>query len=483
MKIRLSLLLAAAAFFAGQVQADDLSFAPLKSSGIYAVGEPLGWTVTPAQGVTPKTTYSYTVRSNGSAEIAKGVFDLSQGSARIALSLDHPAMVTVTVDKTGTPPPNRPTPAEANKLNANLRALLAKDDAALKPFFDKYPDFCLVPEPCGAATPDLGPTPPPVAHEAVLGAAVEPTKLMPVAPRPADFDAFWAGKLALLAKVPMRPILTEVTTATPGIKLYKVQLDSLNSHVQGYLAVPLKKGPHPAMVAYQWAGVYPLIPAICAIRAAEGWLCFNVSSHDMPLDSANGAPKNYYEIGNTSRETSYYLAMYLRDTRALDWVRTLRSWNKKTLVVTGTSMGGHQSLVTAGLNPGKVTAVLVNEPSGGDTNAALGGRKAAYPNWPVSDAKVAATAPYFDTANFAARIAAPTMAAVGFVDNTCPPASVFSAVNQIKAPKEIIPMIDSDHNNYTPDKQGAWLQRSEEVFAVLLHGGKFVPDESVSKGK
>ncbi len=477
------LLLAATSFLAGTASASELSFVPLKSSGIYAVGEQLGWTVTPAQGITPKTTYSYSIKTNGATEIAKGFLDLSHGTARIALSFDHPTMVTVTIDKTGTPPPSQPTPAEANRINTGLKAVLAKNDAALKPLLDKYPDLCLTPAPCGVIWPDVGPSPLPVPHEAVLGAAVEPTKIVPVAPRPADFDAFWAGEIAELANVPMRPIMTEIATAVPGIKLYKMQLDSLNSHVQGYLAVPLKKGPYPAMVAYQWAGVYPLIPGICANRAAEGWLCFNVSSHDMPLDSANGTPKNYYEIGNTSRLTSYYLAMYLRDTRALDWVRTLPSWNKKTLVVTGTSMGGHQSLVTAGLNPGKVTAVLVNEPSGGDTNAELGGRKPAYPNWPVSDPRVAATAPYFDTANFAAHITAPTMAAVGFIDNTCPPASVFSAVNRIPAPKEIIPMLESDHNNYTPDKQAAWLQRSEEVFATLLHGGKFVPDESVSKGK
>jgi len=481
MKIRLALLFAAA--FAAQSYAADFTVAPLKYSGIYAVGEELGWTITAAQGVTPKTTYSYVVRSNGATEIEHGTFDLSKSSARIALTLDHPQMVTVTIDKTGAPPPNRPTPAEANQINASLKALLAKQDPALKPILDSYSSFCLVPEPCGTVTPDIGPSPLPVVHEAVLGAAVAPTKIAPVAARPVDFDAFWAGKLALLAKVPMQPILTEITTTTPGIKLYKVQLDSLNSHVQGYLAVPLKKGQHPAMIAYQWAGVYALIPSICANRAAEGWLCFNVSSHDMPVESANGTPKNYYEIGNTSRETSYFLNMYLRDTRALQWVRSLKSWNKKTLVVTGTSMGGHQSLVTAGLNPGKVTAVLVNEPSGGDTNAAKGGRKPAYPNWSVSDAKVAETAPYFDTANFASHITAPTMAAIGFIDTVCPPASVFSAVNQIKAAKEIIPMTESDHNNYTPEKQAGWLQRSEEVLAVLLYGGKFVPDDWVSKTK
>jgi Acetyl esterase (deacetylase) len=478
---RWPLSLAAASALAFCASAADLNFTPLKASGIYAAGEEVGWTVTPAAGFTPKSTYSYVVKSNNSAEIAKGTFDVSKGNATISLKLDRPGMVYVTVDKTGNTPSGKPSAAEAGMLDAGLKALLAKNDPAAKAVLDKYPGFCIVPEPCGSTPPDIGPSPVPEPHIAVLGAAVAPSKIQPVAGRPADFDAFWAGKIAALNTVAMHPVMTEVTTAVPGIKLYKVQIDSLNSHVQGYLAVPNKKGPFPAMVAYQWAGVYPLIPGICANRAAEGWLCFNVSSHDMPLESGNGVPKNYYEIGNQSRETSYYLNMYLRDTRALDWVRSLPEWNKKTVVITGTSMGGHQSLVTAGLNPGKVSAVLVNEPSGGDTNAVLGGRQAAYPNWPVNDPKVAEASRYFDTANFAAKITAPTMAAVGFIDTTCPPATVLSAVNQIKAPKEIIPMIDSDHNNHTPDKQSGWLQRSEEVFAVMLHGGKFVPDETVSK--
>lgn len=481
--MRILILLASAIGLAATANAAELSFTPFHSDGLYSVGDQVGWIITPSTEKTPKSTYNYTIKTNQTVEIGKGSFDLSKGSATITATLNTPAMLYVTVDRQGSLPPEQPAPADVNKINASLKALLAKDDPALKPFFDKYPDFCLVPQPCAAVTPDVGPSPLPEAHLAVLGAAVSPNKIAPDAPRPTDFDAFWAGKLAELAKVPMRPVLTEVATSVPGIKLYIVQIDSLGSRVHGYLAVPIKKGPFPAMVAYQWAGVYALIPGICASRAAEGWLCLNVSSHDMPVDSTNGVPKNYYEIGNTSRDTSYFLSMYLRDTRALDWVRTLKSWNKKTLVVTGTSMGGHQSLVTAGLNPGKITAVVVNEPSGGDTNAELHGRKAAYPNWPVNDPKVAQTALYFDTVNFASKIAAPTLAAVGFIDNTCPPSSVLTAVNQIKAPKEIIPMPESDHNNYTPDKQGAFLTRSEDVFATLLHGGQFVPDQSIPKMK
>ncbi len=480
MKFRIALLfaglMAAASCF--EVSAAELNFAPVKASGIYAVGEKAGWTVTAVPGASTHPVYTYTVRSNGAVEIGNGTLDLSKGRGEISASLDHPGMIYVTIDRAPLP---GPAPDEASRINATLKAVVVKKDKALKPIFAKYPDLCLISAPCAA--PRIPAHLPPIqSHLAIVGAAVAPANIQASAPRPADFDAFWAAKLAELAKVPMKAVLTEIPAPMPGVKLYKVVLDSLNSHVQGYLAVPTKKGPYPAMIQYQWAGVYALIPSICASRAAEGWLCFNVDSHDMAPDTAIGTPANYSEIGNTSRETSYFLAMYLRDTRALDWVRSLPEWNKKTVVVTGTSMGGHQSLVTAGLNPGKITAVVVNEPSGADTQGTLNGRLAPYPNWPVSNPAVAETARYFDTANFAAKITAPTLAAVGFIDTTCPPASVLSAVNQIAVPHEIIPMLESEHNNYTPDKQGAFLQRSEEVFATVLHGGTYVPDETVAKG-
>ena len=480
MKMRFVLLIAAALGFASAASAAELNFQPLKWNGIYAVGEKAGWTVTPTPGVT--ATYSYRVFDSGAVEIGKGMIDPAKGPAEIAVTLDHPAMIYVTIDRIGAPKPGQPSLAEAAQINTTLKAVVAKKDPALKPILAKYPELCLLGEPC--ATP---PTPawlPPIqAHFAILGAAVAPTKLAPAAPRPADFDAFWAAKLAALAKVPTNPVLTEIPAPMPGIKFYKVKLDSLGSHVQGYLAVPTTKGPHPAMIQYQWAGVYALIPWNCANRAAEGWLCLNVSSHDMPPDTAVGAPANYPEVGNTSRETSYFLNMYLRDTRALDWLRTRPDWNKKTLVITGASMGGQQSLVTAGLNPGKVTAVIVNQPAGADSGAALSARMVSYPNWAMTNPDVAKTAPYFDTANFTPKITAPTVAAVGFIDSVCTPTSIFAAVNRIPAPHEVVVMAESEHGNYTPDKQGSFMQRAEEIFAVILHGGTLVPDETVTKAK
>ena len=78
----------------------------------------------------------------------------------------------------------------------------------------------------------------------------------------------------------------------------------------------------------------------------------NVDSHDkLPSDPSGNVPRNYQEIGNTDREISYFLNMYLRDSRVLDYLMTRPDWDGKTIVLMGGSMGGQQSLALAGLRP------------------------------------------------------------------------------------------------------------------------------------
>ena len=224
--------------------------------------------------------------------------------------------------------------------------------------------------------------------------------------------------------------------------------------MQGYLAAPKREGKFPALIVYQYAGVYALQTRTVTDRAAEGWLTLDVSSHDLPPDQGIGVPQNYGAVGNTDRETSYSSNMYLRDSRAIDYIASRPDWDGRTIVVTGTSMGGHQSLVAAGLNP-KVTAVLVNEPAGADANGDLHGRKAGYPNWAATtDPRVAKTGLYFDTVYFASRIKAPSLVAIGFIDTVTPPVGIWTAFNQIPGPKEAVPMVESDHNNLTPAEAG-----------------------------
>jgi cephalosporin-C deacetylase-like acetyl esterase len=291
-----------------------------------------------------------------------------------------------------------------------------------------------------------------------------------------DFDAFWNGKLAAQAKIPINPALTPVDTDVAGVEMNIFQLDALGSKAHGYVAKPAKAGKFPALIQLQYAGVYALNAHADAQRASQGWLMVNVDSHDkLPSDPLGTVPRNYQAVGNTDREQSYFLNMYLRDSRVLDYLLTRPDWDGKTVVLIGGSMGGQQSLALAGLRPDKITTVAVCVPAGADSNGDLHGRKAGYPNWPSDNPDVMKTGLYFDTVNFASRIKAPVFAAMGFIDTISPPAGVWTALNQIPGAVEAFPMIESEHDNLTPDKAQACSVRQNEILDLLVHGGTFTP--------
>ncbi len=394
-------------------------FTPRSATGMYAVGDTVAWTATLPAGQAPEPGgYLYKIRKNNLEVLETGTLDFSKGPATIDVVVREPMMVYVEVTVPG---------FEAGAV-------------------------------------------------AKLGAAVAPSKLTPSVPRPPDFDAFWDDKLKALGQIPIDPVLTPMESGNPDVELFAVALRSLGSTARAYLAKPKKPGPYPALVILQWAGVYQLNPRASVDRAAEGWLTLNVSSHDMPLaqDADPAVARRYGDVGALDRETSYFLKMYLRDVRGVDYVAARPDWDGKTLALMGTSMGGQQSLVTAGLHP-TITAVLVNEPAGADSNGDRHGRKAGYPNWDAEFTPIMDTARYFDVVNFTSRITAPAIVTVGFIDTITPPVGILIAFNQMKGPKELIPMIESDHNNRTPEKQGDWEKRWREVLASLVTGGRLAP--------
>ncbi|HEX4568261.1 MAG TPA: acetylxylan esterase [Vicinamibacterales bacterium] len=409
--------------------AQQLTFTPFHSNGIYGVGETVGWTVTP--GPAPSTyQYRWTIRQNNAVVLKDGKLSLSSGRDTIEVAGDQPEMIYVAIEP------------YSDAADAHFEGGNTGRDTGLY----------------------------------AVGAAVAPAKLALSTPRPSDFDAFWDAKLGAQARVPIGPVLTPVDTDVPGVDMNMFQLDALGSKVHGYVAKPAREGSFPAVIQLQYAGVYALNAGAVARRASEGWLIMNIDSHDkLPSDPSGRIPRGYQAIGNTDRETSYFLKMYLRDSRALDYLLTRPDWDGKTIVLMGGSMGGQQSLALAGLRPEKITAVLVCVPAGADSNGDLHGRKAGYPNWPSDDPDVMKTALYFDTVNFARRITAPVMAGIGFIDTTSPPAGIWTMLNQVHAPVEALPMIDSEHDNYTPEKARPCTARSADILDTVVHGGTFMP--------
>jgi cephalosporin-C deacetylase-like acetyl esterase len=324
-----------------------------------------------------------------------------------------------------------------------------------------------------------------------------PQKLQPTAPKPDDFDAFWDAHVKQLHAIPENPQITPADGGKPGVDYFLVRLDNIaDTHIYGQLAKPQKEGKFPAIMILQWAGgPYPLQKQWVTDRAAEGWLAFNIEPHDLPGDqpasyySALPAEiKNFQSIGQDDKEKSYFLRMYLSAYRAIDYLSERPEWDGKTLVVMGTSMGGQQTLVMAGLHP-KVTAGMACVPSSCDVTGPLHGRAAGFPDWAREAAskkndQIVETGRYFDPVNFAARVKVPMLISMGFIDETCPPTGAWTALNLMQGPVEALPLINSAHQE-TPagHEQKPYQTRSAEWLAALIKGEPLSPNESIAKPK
>jgi len=402
------------------VAADGFRLTPDHASGIYARHETVGWTLTLQPGApAPAGGFAYTLKKDNAVLIKSGRADVHQGKARFECVGDQPEMVYLEI---------------------------AASAANEKP------------------------------HAA--GAAVAPTEIKPVAPRPSDFDAFWAAKLALSERVPLNPVVKPAPSGREGVDYATVRLDHVDgSHVYGQLAKPTRAGKYPAMLLMQWAGgPYPLQKSWVVDRAAEGWLVLNVEPHDVPgdmpqsfYDALPHLIKAYTTIYDDERDRNYFLRMYLGDYRAADYLTGRPDWDGRIFVATGTSMGGQQSFAVAALHP-KVTHMVVLVPAGADAQAALHGRHESYPDWNVANPKVLETAPYFDTVNLASRIRATCLVSMGFIDNVCPAVGVWTAYNQIRGRKEAVPLVYAAHNHQSTSEQlKPYTDRSEQWFAKLVH--------------
>jgi cephalosporin-C deacetylase len=415
-----------------------VTIAPDSPSGVYAAGETASWTVNvnpdPASPV-PELTY----KINGTT-VSDGKLNFSGTPMKISASRTDPGFMAVRVFATGNP----------DRLVA------------------------------------LG------------GAIFSPEKILPAAPEPTDFDAFWQSKLDELVRVPINPVVKKIPDLknAPGVDYYQVTLDNIRgTHVHGQLAHPSAEGKYPAMLKVMGAGVSSLQPGAVLVEAKAGWLVFQISAHDLPIDETpefytqlkNGALKNYPLIGSEDRETSYFLRMFLGCARAVDYLTSRPDWNGKVLLVTGMSQGGLQSFATAGLCP-KVTGVMALVPAGCDVYSMRCNRAPSWPYWfskPGAEhiKKVETTAGYFDGRNFAARIHCPALVGYGLIDETSRPTSVATAVNALKGTKEtlILPLsnhMGRDHTGKGESVHHALFYSRAEAWKKAALAGQSLPPKS-----
>lgn len=416
-----------------QQRTQMMEVAPDNAAGVYKVGDTVHWKIEWKGEAEPPTAH-YTLKSGGLKEVGKGDLTFTNKVASLDTKFDAPGTVLLEV---------RWDPGNS-------------------------------------------------ANRATSGAVASPEKIVPAAPIPDDFDTFWESQLKELKKVPFNPVLEVADGGKRGVSYWKVSLDNIKgSHISGQLARPEKGEKLPALLIVQWAGVYPLQKGWVTDRASEGWLTLNIEPHDIPFDKpvtfyqeqSAGPLNNYPAIGNDSRETSYFLRMYLSCYQALEYLKSRSDWDGKTLVVMGTSQGGMQTMMLAGLHPNDITAALALVPAGADMLAPDAGRSPGWPQWYYQTGtkdpkKVREASRYYDVANFAHRVKCPMLIGLGLRDETCPPSSVFAAAHEIKSKKELVILPKSGHQNengsqdpYSKICYGVWLN--------ALRQGKSAPVEQV----
>jgi cephalosporin-C deacetylase-like acetyl esterase len=289
---------------------------------------------------------------------------------------------------------------------------------------------------------------------ALAGAAFDPLKIPPSLPVPEDFDAFWAQQKARLAAVPMKAALTPVPSSVAGIESFDTQIPCVPPRpVSGYFARPTGAGPKslPAILLVHGAGVRSsgLGGAVWAAKKF-GALAMDINAHGIPNGKpeafygkwAAGELKDYPHSGREDREKCYFLGMFLRLTRALEFLTAQPEWDGKTLIVRGTSQGGGQAITAAGLDP-RVTFIAAGVPAICDHTGHAIGRANGWPQLVPDqagkpEARIIQVARYFDAMNFATRAKAEAIFSVGCIDTVCPPTSVYAAYNNLPYKKQIV---------------------------------------------
>lgn len=309
-------------------------------------------------------------------------------------------------------------------------------------------------------------------YEGLATAAYEAEKIQPTVKDPADFEAFWNNAIAEARKVNLDPKITlmpERCTSDANVYQISFQNEIQGSRIYGILAIPKKTGKYPAILRVPGAGVRPY--GGDSRTAGMGFITLEIGIHGIPVnldpqvytDLSAGALNGYNAVKMNDRNTHYYKRVYLGCVKAIDFIFTLPEFNGTDVAVTGGSQGGALTIVTAGLDK-RIKFAAALYPALCDHTGYLNKRAGGWPHYfKNSEPKPneIETLQYYDVVNFARRVTAPGFYSWGYNDLTCPPTSMFSAYNMIKAPKELQIFQETGHWTFPEQNElvNAWLIR------------------------
>lgn len=308
--------------------------------------------------------------------------------------------------------------------------------------------------------------------------AFEPEKIVKTTVMPDDFDGFWKRARAEAAKIP-HDVRCEKNDQS---KLkdhdeYRVSFAAPNGRrVYGYFRKPKDASAKaPLRVQVPGAGLGPWSMWPPAPKKGEAQLFMTVFPW-APWEDGNAQRGKYDEMikGFKTRygyaayylaglsdglESEFYYPVMLGIDRAITWAAAQEGVDGENVFYYGISQGGAFGLYLSYLNP-LIKRAVVNVPGFADMMCGEKGRQPCVHRelFNTTDEKVLASlkvrCPYFDTANFAAKITIPIRFVTGQQDWVCPPHTVYAAYNACPSSDKDIFFTSGGHQSAVEEASG-----------------------------
>ena len=268
---------------------------------------------------------------------------------------------------------------------------------------------------------------------------VNPERISSPQDKQPDFDAFWEGTLAELARIPMDAKLELVPEHSDSHRnTYRVRFQSLGGVTAGgILCMPVKEGKYPVSLELMGYGAEPYWydPASDPDR-----IQFLVSVRGQGIFKEPEG--RWIDRGLDNKNHFYYRGAFCDVVRAIDFICSLPRADASRIYAWCDSQGGAFTWIAGSLDH-RVRAIAPSVPFLSD-----------YPDyarivwWPVHEVfqeadaagidreQLMRTLSYFDVKNFTDRVQCPVYMAFGLQDPTCPPHTNFAAYNHVNAPKD-----------------------------------------------
>ncbi len=306
-----------------------------------------------------------------------------------------------------------------------------------------------------------------------------PEKLTPYTKLPKDFVQFWSEQLENSSKIPLKytkEFCRKYSTDKIDCYLVKLQVNSQNQSIYGYLFYPKKEGRFPVVLCPPGAGIKTIKdPLRHKYYAENDFIRFEIEIHGLnpemtdeqfrEISSAfNGRENGYLTNGLDSKDNYYMKRVYMSCVKSIDFLTSLPEWDRKNVAVQGGSQGGALALVTAGLDK-RVTACVANHPALSDMAGYKAGRAGGYPHFFRNSTDIDTpdkinTMAYYDVVNFARQINCPTYITWGYNDDVCPPTTSYIVYNLMNCRKEalITPINEHWTSDDTEYGQMLWIK-------------------------